>query len=274
MSNLLNSNYSLTYLVEISNLEDALYFSTSNSGVVYDGNTYIPVPDGITIEIPPNSPDLETEPAKIEFSSLTGVEFLTRLTDGTPSAQTTIIITQVVDHAAGVTPTETYEIFRGFLESAVKNPNGRQGVILLKAADYKYYLERPAGVSCNAQCTNVFSKGECTVIPDVTISNAASIGKNYIECIPFLSGTADEIAVYLRGKITRDGASVTIQSIDTVNGYLYTVQQPPSSWLGQQITINSGCDRTITNCRRYSNEAQFLGLGYGMPAYAPLYEEP
>jgi hypothetical protein len=40
------------------------------------------------------------------------------------------------------------------------------------------------------------------------------------------------------------------------------------------VTFVYGCDKTIESCRdQHSNEANFGGIGYALPAYNPHFED-
>lgn len=48
----------------------------------------------------------------------------------------------------------------------------------------------------------------------------------------------------------------------------------PDSWVGQNIDVVAGCDKSIETCRaRWDNELRFRGLGYKIPNRHPVHEQ-
>lgn len=53
---------------------------------------------------------------------------------------------------------------------------------------------------------------------------------------------------------------------------------PPKHWqydplVRNEVVLVPGCSKTVAACRQRNNEINFGGLGYGIPAYNPIFEE-
>lgn len=251
--------YEFYYLVKVSNSERSSFWTSSDDAIVYDGDTYSPV-IGMEITQATSSIELEEAEGTIDIASDED-SILTRFTDGTVSPKTEIKVFGWFDG-------DVYLIDIGYLYTATKNPKNQFGLTRLVYRDICSYFDRPAGISCNAQCMRVFGDSGCRMIPlGETVTCSAVAGNKITISRPFV----DSDQQYVRGKIQYAGMSFTIKKWES--GYLITlVQPPPESMAGESVTLIQGCDRSLESCLSYDNETNFLGCGYKMVPYSPLSE--
>ncbi len=251
--------YEFYYLVKMSNSETGAFWTSSDEEIVYDGDTYSPV-SGMEITLAPSTTDLEESEGTIDISSDEDV-ILTRLTDGTVSPKTEIKVFGKFDD-------DVYLIDIGYLYIATRNPKNQFGVTRLTYRDVCSYFDKPAGISCNAQCMRVFGDIGCrmilleeTVTCSVVAGNKVTISRPHV--------TSDD--QYGRGKLRYAGMNFTIKKWES-GSVLTLVQPPPAAMAGQEVTLIQGCDKSWESCLAYNNEINFLGCGYKMVPYSPLSE--
>lgn len=79
---------------------------------------------------------------------------------------------------------------------------------------------------------------------------------------------------WLRSFVEKDGLRITIQQWTSGSGIFVLSRIPPVSWTvpGTRLELVPDCPKTLDQCRIRGNEANFGGLGIGIPAYNPTLE--
>jgi hypothetical protein len=213
--------------------------------------------------------DMGTEEYKIQKLDAT-IGVLARLSVNVPYPQCSVVIKELTLDADLNVTGESF-LFTGQVYNVEVRPLA--GLMDIIARDYKYYLDRTAGVVCTEQCDVGFfgdtfcqatTQAEDHVIAEIAGFNI-TLATDPILTTPFL---------FNKGIAEIGGSKIAIRYHES--GRVFELSRPvPSYWLGQTVTINTGCDRRLETCRDiHNNEDRFLGLGYSMVDYNPLYENP
>jgi len=209
---------------------------------------------------------LEEKPAQI-LLPLTNA-FADRISDGRAHSLVRARILEVTDTDGA---TDEMVLHVGRVSMAHRNHGGKAGVVMLESPSWKAYLNVLEGLSVDVTCDwTLFGIG-CTL---------SSAGFTHSGILTQIDGRAVIIGglpgvlprYFHRGYVEKDGVRISIR--EWVSGTtFYLVRDPPGTWLNGVVKVVAGCDKTKPTCRsRFSNEAHFLALGYGTPAYNPTME--
>jgi hypothetical protein len=164
--------------------------------------------------------------------------------------------------------------FRGTCSRAFRNFSGNKNVVRIEAENIKRYFDVPLGVQANHQCAWQVGHGGCT-FPIATLKEQptiATISRNTIT-VTGLTTTATD-GYWRFGYIEKDGIRIPIRDYSTGSTIVLS-QNPPPSWLRQQIDVYPGCSGDYSECSsKFANTNDFCGLGYAIPEYHPLIESP
>lgn len=256
-------------------------FTNLDSDYPFGGDDYVSTPS-MEIQLPENDGILQDNPMTITLPlSDDETAFQNRYTCGEPFAITRVEVIEIQrsENAEGTLSVST--VFKGECGEYVRNAEGEPDLCRIEALPLKARIKEVAlGLPCNHQCVNILGGPVCKV--DMSISSrtlnvlitAIDGSKVTISTLP--TGLGDRF--YQRGDMTFEGLSLSIHDWrDEVNGNrleFFMRRKPPESWLNKTVVLRSGCDKTIETCRaRYSNEANFLGIGFAIPPYHPNFED-
>jgi len=250
------------------------------------GENWLSTPT-LDVKWPKNTGTLEAKGAIITVPSnanamvSTLVELL--MADGTPTAAVEVEIREVIrpvvlgDLATVLIP------FVGRILRAVRNANGRANQVRFEIQSVKARLDIPLGLPCNHHCSWAFMGKGCSVQggagqrgPQLAVQQrlrtvGSMDGKELtVTADPLLTGTKS----FRFGYVHRNGVRIGVQDWNPAEPMKLSLrQQAPASWVGQQVTMVPGCNKTLEGCRDdWNNEPNFLGLGYSLPAYNPMFE--
>lgn len=250
-------------LIDIqASVTDIVRLTTDASAYTYDGELYAPTPS-IKIDKYKNTGDLSDQEFKLNnIPILDG--FLTYIANHMPYSEITVTVTELLDG----TPLHHY---KGKVYQAL--PEYGTGYMSLICRTVKYYTDLPAGVPCTEQCACLyFGDKLCgkTVYSEVHGVAGVSGAEMTISSDPYDSTTL----LFNKGYV--EFGSVRIKIKYHSSGRVFQLSKyPPSSWVGESVTIYAGCDRRIQTCKGiHNNEERFMGLGYSMVDYNALYENP
>ena len=200
--------------------------------------------------------------------------FKTLITQGRGFPITTIT---VLERASNATDDNIRTMFIGRMSMAIRNPNGRTGIVRIRGQGAKNDLDQVLGFSTNEVCgwrfgdlkTCGFDLAPVTETVPLEITNNTEIT---------LTGLAAHPNRYWRrGFVSLNGLKIRIrewQSGDT----FFLSRLPPLNWQfsvsGERVKVSPGCDKSITVCRFWDREETFSGLGFAMQDYNPLFENP
>lgn len=252
--------------LKASDSEEA-YFTDFNQIISKNSREYYPV-DGIEFDIPIITGALESKECRVLNLPLSQ-EFITQLASHTPFSKVEIDISEVV-LGSDFNVLETRYLFNGLLFQCI--PKISIGVVDLICRDWKYYTDIYAGMPCTEQCGwHVFGGLGCGAPVLMETQVVSSIENNVVTVTGPLNNTTTNL--YNKGFIEYLGSRIQVKYHSS--GLSFELSKyPPPTWIGRIVKIYAGCDRSITTCRSiHNNESRFLGLGFCMIDYNPLYEE-
>lgn len=172
-------------------------------------------------------------------------------------------------YGSDLSPIQTLTLFRGRVVQATRNPTGRADWIKIAARGAKRMTDIPLGIPAVHQCVWTFGGRGCAKTFTSENGTLATITGRTVT-ITGLSAHVDRY--WNRGFITRAGRDIMIR--DWLSGTTFELtEEPPADWAAQTVKVTPGCDKTIETCRAiWSNEANFGGIGYGIPEYHPSFE--
>lgn len=263
----------------VNNRTDDLIAAYTNrdSDDTFEGTDYESYTN-IEIQLPENSGLLNASACVVTMPLLDG--FLTEISGGARYPETRLEIVEVTKAEGGSTVYS--RPFRGIVVNSKRNVKGK-GHVALGALPIKARLGVAQGLQCMHHCINRLGDGRCGVALNTPPNRIASASVAAIDGtkVTITSGqvsTGLDDRFYQRGYMVREGLEILIQIWrNESNGdrhEFFLARRPPSSWLGENVQIFVGCDKTIETCRaKFNNEEFFNGIGYAMPAYHPVYEQ-
>jgi len=165
--------------------------------------------------------------------------------------------------------------FKGQLIRTIKNYQGRSDKSIAKFMSIKSRLDIPLGIPANHHCAwTLFGKG-CNKGKS-GFSNLLTVDSIDGKVLTTTTSPSRTGKFFHRGYIEYQGLRIGIRDwSDSAQDTFYLVKPPPQTLIGKVIQVWAGCDKTITTCRaRFFNEINFGGMGYAIPAYNPLIENP
>lgn len=231
------------------------------------GVDYISLPN-MDITYPKMSGGLTDPPGKID---LPPTAFSLAISGSEPVSEIFVTIKELV---AGAHDSVAKVRFAGQAAKSVRNFSGNRKVVRIEILPYKNFWDISMGVSADLQCGWGLGRGACGVNIEslVETGTITSLSSNQIS----LTGlTSFATLNYFRdGFILKDGVSIKIRDHGNTADLVLT-KAPPASWLYQSVSVYPGCDKLLTTCQtKWSQEANFLGLGIGIPDYQPIAETP
>lgn len=178
-------------------------------------------------------------------------------------------------------------LFRGRVTKTTKNFQGRNDTVAFFALPVKARLDIQMGLQCNHQCFarlfgpicqlnvadhQVFGEIASMDGKEVTIS-----ANGAITAPSSPGGNVDRF--WERGYLEKDGLKIGVHIWVLTDPTVFVLRRrPPNTWLlagGTSIKFVPGCHKSIEDCRdTWDNEEHFLGLGFAMLPYNPLFENP
>lgn len=233
----------------------------------------------LDVELPKNNGAFDEAVCNIKIPS---DAFVDRFTDGLPTSPCFVTVEEVtlpivIGEAASI-----LTLFTGKVTSTIRNKDGRANARLIKAKSWKQFFNVRMGMPADHQCPFVFNKIGCDSgtfaggAPSGAGPSGGTIATIDGRKITFtIAPTHARDNIYNKGYISKDGINIDVREYDAsvdANAF-YLTRQPPTDWLGQHVDLFPGCDKTIENCRDWVNEQNFGGVGFGIPAYNPLFED-
>lgn len=253
-------------------------YTDRDSDYSFEGVDYTSV-TAMEIGLPTNNGILDAQPCNIALPLFD--DFTTDISSGAAYAPVEVRVIEVVK-SEGYS-TSYLRTFRGLIVGAKRNVEGRPRFIAISAIPVKARLQTVAmGLQCMHHCINRLGDGRC----GITLLTSPKRDQLTILAIDGTKVTVDDADVvagledrfYQRGYMSYGGLEIMVQTwrneIEGTKADFYLMRRPPTSWLGQTVTIYAGCDKTVETCRsRFNNEDHFNGVGYKMPAYHPSFED-
>lgn len=251
-------------------------FTDQSSDVDALGSKWSAVPD-MDVRIPSNIGTLADKQLEIEMKLQSG--FLTNVSSGEPHSPVRVTLSEMSIAADDGSGPQTIVLFVGKLTNVRRNPGGHSESVRLIAVHSKARMAIPLGLPANHHCVWTFTERGCAKSPvGLRESGTLTVLTGKVATITGLADhSADTTSRYWHmGYVEKDGLRITIRDWEQAAATtFYLAKEPPASWVGATVRVFPGCDKTIETCRaRWSNEANFGGFGYAIPAYHPVYENP
>lgn len=263
------SKYSVLLISLEASSEEGEYITNAGYSIVYDGHVFRNE-QALEVRLPEISGDLGTSECKIAGVRTEGV-FFGHLSNNYPFSKVRVIIKELdrdIDTDAFVAERV---LFDGLVYQSAPIP--LKGYMEIICREWKYYTDIVAGVPCTEMCSWSYLGGRgCGVAPVLEVHTVESVSGLNLTIVDSLSDTRDFL--FNKGYIEYLGGRIKIKYHQT-GKTLQMDKAPPSSWIGKEVNVFSGCDRQLKTCRTiYNNESNFLGLGIAMVDYNPFYESP
>jgi hypothetical protein len=233
------------------------------------------------VVVPKNTGSLDTDDLEIGLPLDAG--FVTILTAPTAFSDTYVEVREVTRPLAGGGSFNIKVLFTGKVTEVVRNYEGLSNYAGIFAQTAKARLDFPLMPPTTHQCNWQVFKAPCGAnqgIHEIVAEIDSLDGLEATATDPNLAAQAGADDRYWhRGFLEKGGLRIYVReydgSVDDTKFRLAAV--PPDSWIGnsQDIKFVAGCDKTIETCRsRFSQEANFSGIGYAMQPYNPNWESP
>jgi hypothetical protein len=241
----------------------------------FDGNTYTSVPR-MKVEFGANTgsidPDAHDTIVRIPLVDDT----LRKLTYGGPIKNLIIRVREVI---RGLKPGENTSILTWTWGKAIKYVKDRpkRGWVEWLVRPDKGEYDKPTGLICAGQCSNALFTPPC--------GRQGSYGpaKNDEQRTAFSLAVDRQLLIvddysaisspktFRRGSVEFDGANVLISDWDEGDPNRFLLAESVSQdWVGQNLVLVPGCNRSIEACRlQWNNEARANMGGYSMPTENP-----
>lgn len=240
-----------------------LFYARWHENIVHNGDTYTPNPYIRYIMQQGQHGGTEDSPVNIEMRmDYPPFDTLCQLTDHAP------VKVRVIE-CSPLTPENFLPVFEGKIAS-IKVKARRKMLATAKVVSVKRLLKTKAGLQALSTCPWIFGQDPCQATPETTSGTVTTLqvnGKPNRIKIQIPSPPDMDNAIWNRGYVEFDGLRIQIRrsfddagSDDIFRFDLRTI--PPADWIGEEVTIVSGCDGTITSCRARDQEENFGGIGY------------
>jgi hypothetical protein len=213
-------------------------------------------------------------------------QFTDRLSDGLPHSP---VYVKVEERTAGLIAGQAgiiLTLLRGQVKRVVRNYQRRRNMVAIQVLPIKSRLDIPLGLQVNTQDeARLFGPMSGLVqssfeeLGQIASLNGrvATISANAaIETPTAPGGTNDRF--WERGWLEKDGLKINVLTWNRLSDPKVFVlrDRPPANWVlagASSILFVPGTHGTIEDARDvWDDEEHFLGLGYGMLGYNPLYE--
>lgn len=209
--------------------------------------------------------------------------FTIRASSGTPHSPIFVIVSEATQALELGDQGIQRVLFRGRVMKVVKNFQGKKGRIAFMAQTLKARLDQKLSFPCTHQCVWTLFKGNCGAVEgdfeiNTEIDSVSGFEVTIVDTEVTDKGVSDA-RYWKRGYMEKDGLRITIRDYDGATDVqkFQMVRKVPSDWIGgtNDIRIVPGCDKTVETCRsRFDQEETFMGPGYKMLQYHPLFENP
>lgn len=241
------------------------------------GGGFVSVPT-MEVKIPANSGSLEDQEGHIDLPL---DSFTANFEGGLVHSPTFVQVVEITRSTIAGAAGSELGMFTGRVVKTRENPGGKPNLMRFLLKSRKSRLRISLGVPCNHHCVfTLFGRGcqLAKIVRAVTVDNidgrVATINTTSFTTPTSPGGNVD--FYWDRGYLEKDGLRIPIQSWSLTDPtQCYLRRRPPATWLGASVSAVPGCHKTIEDCRDvWDNEINFGGIGYAIPPYNPLFEDP
>lgn len=250
--------------------QENVYLTSASQNKAFQGNTYISNPS-LDIKIPSSTGLLKEDFCNIRVMRENHPLF-SLLTEGVP---TPLIHIKVIEVEKSLTSNEFSHrfLFSGSAVSVTDNIDDTDGLIEIRAKNWKSFLENPMGIITSEFCQHTFGKGGCkAVIEQRDLEVGEITGNSVVHIGTPITGVPE--GYFIKGFLAFKAVSIDIA--DWQGNTFLLKRRPPASWLGETVVAFGGCNQTLAACQDpiRDQEENFLGVGKDMPVHNPLFEIP
>lgn len=153
-----------------------------------------------------------------------------------------------------------YKVYRKLFSDKLK----------LEFRNIKYYCDRVCGMPCTENCSAPYF-GDTKICKADVVKRTYTVQNITGNNITVLDAVAEPAGVFNKGYVKKDGVIIGIRSWSSGSTFALELAAP-ADWLGQAVDVHYGCDHRRESCKNiHNNESRFMGAGYGMVEYDPLY---
>ena len=216
------------------------------------------------------------EPLRNITLSVEGENFRDGITSGTAFPPVKVKVWEL--HISGSDHTY-YQLFSGTVTRAITNPKGREGLYQLQVAGAKYSLKgKSCGIPMLEHCDNTFGDGDTCKVDLVPITQTGSLTLVSGQVATITGLTYQAKGYWVKGYIEFFGTRIRIIKWDESTSFTLA-RIPPLEWYNEDtpnlVTVIPGCDNSLSVCGgTWNNTSDFNGVGFGMPTYHPVMENP
>ena len=262
-------NAVLLYLTGSYPLAAAITDHTSD--LIYNGYTFKSETEADFSSVAALSMDMQSDECEIKNIPVNTQLLVSNLFARHPYKEVGVLVYSFeLDGSGEVIPGTVWTIWKGLLFS-VKAHLSRNHISIVSRND-KFYSDRLAGLVCVEQCVVAyFGDALCK---KTVVSNPVTIIAISGNSVSFSSAPPGVDFLYRSGYLSYLGLDIKVVDwTDTPGTYAVLTSPPPISWLNQEVTIYSGCDRTYETCRDiHDNTTNMLPLGISMVDYNVYFE--
>jgi len=284
MSEAIDLSTKETYqLVSFVHAGGAAYYTDWTSDVSFGGNDYISTPD-MEVKLPVNDGLFGENECRISIPLVMGDTdndtFASRVSNGQPHARINCTVREILKPTIPGPSQTVNTLFVGAVHIVSSNPRQRQDKVMLRCLPIKARVATVSmGIPCYHLCGNNLGDASCKVNLSTGQRTVAAVVESIdgrevtMETNGLLSASPDRF--FHRGYIKFENLFIAIQDWRSATPLVFNmVRQPPAHWDGATVSVVAGCDKSVETCRaRFSNEANFLGMGFAMPSYHPNFED-
>ncbi len=233
--------------------------------------TYSPLPE-VKVSLPERSGGLEESDCEIDIGD--SPAFVKRLISGHVFAPVSVDIYEYFFDEVNDSASKIIHMFSGKMIRAFSNVNEVEGMVRIIANNSKNRLNVVLGVSANVQCSWSLGDKNCKATVITLDRTVASISNTVMEVSEAPDPGTYPSSLFKKGYVKRNDVRILIREWITGDTF-YLARAVPPDWLGQTVTLVSGCDRSLSTCTEiYNNTLRFAGIGALMTEFNPIYEEP
>jgi hypothetical protein len=270
-----------------------LRFNDRAADYVDDDGTWSSAP-AMSVKLPDQTGMLDQKPATLVLPVALHA-MVDRISSGEPFPPVRVAIYQTIEtfaidgEGSGAAFTR-YKMFSGRVSGVTRSAGRATATAKIEVHGWKAWLHGlRLGIPVTPQCQWTLGGRGCEV--DLTAVNPGSSGGPHGFLVDRVVDSVDGTAVtldspltnflpafgniYRRGQLRRGDLYIPIRiwTNDTNPDVVLTSKKIPSWWVGQEVDVIPGCDKTKTMCADvYDNEARILALGTKMPNTHPVHE--
>lgn len=224
----------------------------------------------LAVSLAPNTGGLQEGVTTITLP-LVADGFADKASNGERHSPIFVRVLEQIRDPNGVGTLDTLTLFKG----RVKTAKRRKDTVSFDCVSAKGKFQVQIGVTCDVQCRWTLGDHHCKVdlAPLDETATVDSVSGRTVT----LDAISDPDATYWsRGYMERNGLRIDIRAWRDTDPLVFELADPPpAEWVGEQVTVVPGCDKTYATCvARFNNESNFGGMGIAMPAWHPSFEGP